>query len=539
MRQRFKLGLFMVAGLIMLSFITIRLNLDLGRSRYTQDLRNSRISAVLSDPFTNFGVKNTGIMEKEIMIDQIEQSSGAGPPEIESEFEHEGTVKIWAVNPGYRIDGQSDVGEFIELINFSKDPVDLTGLSLYYTNSSGNRSLLLSFPDGSSMRGERIILRYSKSPQKEEGDLVYTTSLAMSAGPIELRRDDELLDEICWTGKGNCAKAFKSSNPTTLVRASGDEGFVHSAEYLPEFDPLNPGLLLPEVPNIENEDIVDQPVSRCRKLELTEIYAYYDKDKTEQFIELHNPTDQAVDLQGCQLRYKKKLYALSTIIQPGEYYAYYPNGIFSLTKNPNTSNIVELIDSDNQVVDVLTYLHGQKKATSYAKFYDATGEEVWSYTYARTPGQVNIFQEFRSCEAGKVINPETGNCVKANVVTDVNGICPAGKYRNPLTGRCKKIETVEVKECAPGYERNPETKRCRKIKTANSGADYALVPTTRSSKNTFIAAGIVASVAGLGVLYVFWQFRREIVRSFRKVRQRVYDVCKHLVAWRGGRHRNK
>ena len=124
-------------------------------------------------------------------------------------------------------------------------------------------------------------------------------------------------------------------------------------------------------------------------------------------------------------------------------------------------------------------------------------------------------------------------------MTDANGVCPAGKYRNPLTGRCKKIETEKTKECAPGYERNPETKRCRKIKSANTGADYTLVPTTSGGKNVFIAAGVVITIIALGVLYVVWQFRREIVRTFRKAHQRVHDVRKDFLSRRSGRHRDK
>lgn len=526
MQRYLKLRYFIVTGLIIVSFMAIHSNY--GWSNYIQTDRINPTTTTLKDPFADLDMIKTDVIN--IGTEPFDVTTGTDPPKLDPEPQADQTVIIWAVNPGYRVDDQSDVGEFIELVNLSNDRVDLTGFSLYYTNSSGNRSLLLAFPDNSLMQGERVILRYSKSPEKNESDLVYTTSLAMSAGPLELWRDDDLLDELCWTGKTNCAKAFKSSNPTTLVRDLEKASFVHKEEYSPMFDKTNPGLLLPETSDVDDEATAEQPVPRCRKLEFTEVYAYYDKDKTEQFIELYNPSDQAINLQGCQLRYKKKLYALDAIIAPDEYYAYYPNGLFSLTKNPNTSNVVELIDADKQVVDELTYLHGQKKTTSYAKFYDSTGAEIWSHTYARTPGQANNYQEFRSCEAGKVINPETGNCVKADTVTDANGVCPAGKYRNPLTGRCKKIETVEAKECAPGYERNPETKRCRKVKTANTGADYTLVPTTSSGKNTFIAAGIVASIAGLGVLYVVWQFRREIVRTFRKVRQRVNDVRKDFVA---------
>lgn len=484
-----------------------------------------------------------------IMIVKTGEDDGDAPPGKtpvvdneplvpKDEFEHKSQVVIWAINPGYKINEQAETGELIELRNLSSDPVDLTGFALRYTNGSGNTLTLLEFPDGSVMQGETVLLRYNKSPNKNEGDLVYTTSLAMAAGPLELWQDDQLVDTVCWTGKTGCAKAFKSSSPTTLVRNITDGEFSHAEDYTPKFDPESPGLSLPIVPG-STDDAAEQPTPRCHKLEFSEIYSYYVDGKTEQFIELYNPTDQVVDTAGCQLRYKKKSYALGETIAPDSYYAYYPNGKFSLTKNPNTSNTVELVDADARVVDELTYIHGQKKATSYAKFYDSSGAETWSPTYVRTPNQANVYQEFRSCESGKVINPETGNCVKADSVADANGACPAGKYRNPLTGRCKTITKTVAKECTPGYERNPETKRCRKVKTANTGADYTLVPATHSDNKVFIAAGIVIVIVLLGISYVVWQFRREIIRSFRKARQRIDDVRKHFFARGRSRDRDK
>ena len=230
------------------------------------------------------------------------------------------------------------------------------------------------------------------------------------------------------------------------------------------------------------------------------------------------------------------------------YLVIYPGKLtpsFSLTKNPSSSNSVELIDVDKTTVDILVYPHGQKKSTTYAKFIDTDGSESWSLTYASTPGATNIYQEFRTCPTGKVINPATGNCIKVTTTKSSSSgtlaECPAGKYRNPLTGRCKKIETAsdEPKPCAEGYERNPETNRCRKLKAENDGAGYALVPTTYSGKPSFVAFGIVALLVTIGIVYIILQFRHEIARMLRKIRQRLHHVRKDLVARHIGFHRHK
>lgn len=461
-------------------------------------------------------------------------------------FSPKSELLISAVNPGYKIDGVSDVGELIELRNLTNAPLSLAGFSLRYTNGSGNSTTIISFSNGSLMAGEYLLIRYSKSPNSDAADLIYTTSLAMTAGPIELMYDGDVVDSVCWTGKNDCQKAFKSASPTTLVRNFDTGDFEHLAEYIPHFDPSNPSLILPPEPDgdssPDNDPNIDtSPATpRCRGLEFTEVYSYYSENQSEQFLELYNPTDEDITMDGCLLRYKKKEYALTGTISSDGYFAYYPGSTFSLTKNPTTSNNLELIDADGQLVDELVYLHGQKKSTAYAKFYDGDGSEMWSQTYLPTPGAANVYQEFRSCPAGKVINPATGNCINDPAASATVQDCPAGKYRNPLTGRCKTIETESIlKPCAEGYERNPTTNRCRKIQSENDGADYTLVPTTRSDKTTFVALGVVILLVSLGVIYIILQFRREIARALRKVRQRCDHLRKNLLSREVRRNRNK
>lgn len=456
------------------------------------------------------------------------------------EWKFNSDLIIWAINPGYTIDGTRDVGEFIELHRTTDASLSLAGYALRYTNTSGTETTLIEFSEGSSMAGESLLLRLARSPGSEQSDATYMTTLAMSAGKLEVIFEGKVVDEVCWSGKDGCAAAFKSAKPTVLLRKDQSNDFEHVTDYESTFDAAHPSLVLPEIPDeVEPTEI---PSTNCARLEFSEILAYYSDQKTEQFIELYNPSDQSVDLTGCELRYKKKTYPLSGVIAPDGYFAYYPNqsANFSLTKNPNTSNLIELVGSVS-VVDTLTYNHGQKKSTSYARFYDANGEEVWQQTYAPTPGSANVMQEFRTCPEGKVINIATGNCINASSAKTTSTDCPAGKYRNPLTGRCKNISstTSELKPCADGYERNPETNRCRKIKQDNNGADYPLVPETYSDQSTFIALWVVIILVLGGVIYIVLQFRYEIVRLQRKIRQRLHHIRKNLLARGIGFHRHK
>lgn len=508
------------------------------------------LGAALIATFTNsqtisiFADANTST--DPIISDNSESTETEIPssPELPSDqFTFTSDLVIKSINPGYTVDGTQNVGEFIELQRTTDDSLSLANYSVRYTTSSGKSTILLNFSEGSMLVGEFLLMRLARSPESDQSDITYMTTLAMGAGTVEILYNDvDVVDTICWGNvtTGNCVDAFKGAKPTTLARKAVSGTFEHLTEYTPTFDPLSPSLVFPS-PNppeesqdpseeLDDDSEPDPLSSHCYGLEFSEILSYYADDKSEQFIELYNPTDRDINLSYCSLRYKNKTYPLFGTIQANSYSAIYPTKLSSslaLTKNPNSSNTVELISADQSIVDVLVYSHGQKKSTSYAKFYDATGAEIWEITYSVTPSLENNYQEFRTCPEGKVINPDTGNCVKNSATTSTNTTeCPAGKYRNPLTGRCKNIESssTELKPCAEGYERNPETNRCRKTVAENDGAGYALVPTTSDSKSTFIALGAVILIVSFGIIYIILQFRHEIARAIRKIKQRLHHV---------------
>lgn len=422
-------------------------------------------------------------------------------------------IKIKAFNPGYTIDKVANVGEFIELVKVSDEPsVSLTGFSLRYANSSGNRSNIFEFPEGSKMTGEKILLRLASSPDSAKAELTYTKTLALEAGPLELVYRDRVVDSVCWKGK-ECLRKFTADDPTSIVQDLAKGEYSHESDYIPTFEEDRESYSPPPEDEDGGTDSTAEP--QCRGLIFNELLSYYENEKSEQFIELFNPTDEAIRLDGCQIQYKKKTYPIGGMMDAGSFYVYTPTE-FSLTKNPTAVNVLELVDVNGAVVDTVEYPHGQKKGTAYALFgYDADGAPQWRTTYRPTPGAENTEQQYRSCPEGKILNEATGNCVKAATLKTGLAECPDGKYRNPLTGRCKKIEEDTTKECKEGYERNPETGRCRKIKD-NSGAEYALVPETGGEKTVFVATMAIVGVGLLAGGYVIFQFRHEIVRFFHR-----------------------
>lgn len=450
-------------------------------------------------------------------VSGLDDAANDAGESVEDDEELEGSVElpefyIKAINPGYTIDGKSNVGEMIEIARReSDDLVSLAGLAVGYTNSSGNTSIIFEFPENSWMVGESVLLRLASSPGNELAAVNYTKTLAFKA-ELSLKMGEEVIDTVCWTGKEGCYKDFKSSKPTVLLRNLETGEFEHVAEYEPVYHADDYYL---EV--IKEEEGYGQAASQCKGLKFSEILSYYETSKSEQFIELYNTNAEQVLLDGCQIRYKNKNYLLSGVVGAEGYIVYYPTE-FSLTKNPTNGNTLELIDVNGEVVDVLKYPNGQRKGTAYAWIgYDEKGEDLWKVTYAPTPGEPNNYQEFKSCDEGKVLNEATGNCVKLSKVT--NKICPKGQYLNILTGRCKKNETAKEKTCKEGYYLNPDTGRCRKIKE-NKGADYSVEPENYEESSSFVALYAVLGVAGAGVIYLIYEFRHEIKKLFGRVFRR-------------------
>ncbi|MBR3056281.1 hypothetical protein IKG64_03240 [Candidatus Saccharibacteria bacterium] len=424
---------------------------------------------------------------------------------------------IKAINPGYTVDKISNVGEMIEIGSRTSDaPISLAGITIGYTNSSGNDSVLSEFPEHAWMSGETLLLRLASSPDSDLANITYTKTLAMKGG-LTLYRGEEVLDSVCWTGKDDCAKDFKSAKPTVLVRnlTTGDFEHLLVDDYEVKYSPDNYTITSEST---SEEEAAPKP-SQCRGMVFSEILSYYETLKSEQFIEFHNNSAEQILTDGCQVRYKNKLYTLSGILTADGYVAYYPSDLgFNLTKNPTNSNTIELIDTDGAVIDKLTYPNGQRKATSYAFIgYDEVGEEIWKVTYAPTPGAANNYQEYKTCEAGKVINEATGNCVKVATVTEK--VCKAGQYLNPLTGRCRNYPTTTEKTCKEGYYLNPDTGRCRKI-IENTGADYSVEPESYTEESSFIALYAVLGVVAVGLIYLIYEFRHEIKKIFVKIFRR-------------------
>lgn len=341
----------------------------------------------------------------------------------------------------------------------------------------------------------------------------------------------------------------------TLSKTVAGTVYIISSDGLTEFDAVEyPTLaagtswwLLDQVWQVSKQPspgIINQnpPVNHCDGVKLSEIGANVD----DQFIELVNVSDQPVNLSGCQLmtnRSATNYFAFEDeTLAPGAFRVV-KLADTTLTLTKTTSGTVYFYSSDGEL---------EIDSVGYADLAQGTSWSIidgsWAQTHAATPGLVNIYQEYPTCQDGYYRNLETGRCNKIVVATGP-ATCPAGQYRNQATNRCRKLETAStltpckegqernletnrcrkiaatvltLKPCADGYERNTETNRCRKI-VETAAAQFAVDPGPPSNTSQHLMVAALGVLAATTVILLF-QYRMELGQLIRKFRTQFLTV---------------
>lgn len=278
-------------------------------------------------------------------------------------------------------------------------------------------------------------------------------------------------------------------------------------------------------------------VNQCNGVVINEIAANVATE--DQYVELKNSSDAAIDLTGCALQTNRsmtKQYVFGPEwLEPGAYRTVYIKDT-GLTLTKTTSGIVYILSSDlTTETDAVTY-ENLDENTSWAK---VMGE--WTQTYAVTPGAENAWQQYPACESGYERNLETGLCNKIQESSGLATSCENGKERNPATNRCRTIVSTSslltpcasnqernpetnrcrvvessagLKPCAVNQERNPETNRCRN-KASSTTSDFPVQAIAQSGEAT-LGWWAFGGVGTLAAGYAGWEWRREVLSIIKK-----------------------
>ena len=505
--------------------------------------------------------------------------------------------------------GTNRAGEdLIELRNNSSEDVDITGWRVAYAGATAvSMSTVAHLRPTEVTPGWRLVLPtgayYLLGTQALvdahatlEVDQLFTTAIATVGGRLMVYdASDELVSAFAW----GTATVWPEGNPfspaaNVMERKMHDDVWhQNTRNNLADFAPgtLRTGYLLGQAEEVFDhclniagiqsvvpegwyrDDIsgncsdtvppMPPELNRCVGLVISEVGA----NLSEQFIEVYNAGDEAVDLGGCRLltnRSTTKYFQFGAEeLAAGDHRAVMIPDEADLTLTKTTSGTVYLVSEDGLLeVDSVSYAN-LRADTSWALFADE-----WHQTYAPTPGEPNVYEQFLPCDVGYVRNVETGRC-NAIVLVSEPAPCAPNQYRNPDTGRCRLIETGstlapcregqyrhpetnrcrnlsttastlvpcregqernpatnrcraiastadQLKPCQDGWERNPDTNRCRKIATLGSVTDFPVEPIVDTGKG-FAAWWALGGITLLGAGYGAWEWRRELATGMRRM----------------------
>jgi hypothetical protein len=422
--------------------------------------------------------------------------------------------------------------EFVELYNTQNMPLQVSGWKLRYISASGGTTNdLASFNGQVAAHGYVLIAHAGYYP---EADLFFGTAtsagmLAKTGGHVELvNSSDTVVDKVGW---GTAAQAQTKPVSAMLPGQSAERGTdpgglpLYSANNFNDFTaqtiptsqagnytvssisetaspeptptPASTPTPVPVITQPNGQEVtlpadgnaMTPPIiPTCNGVVISELLPNpAGSDTGHEFIELHNPTDETIALDGCSMQTSAsttKTFAFSqSRLQPGEYHSF-SDSVTGLTLPNSAGGTVWLTDAAVEL-QALTYPGAMDDDTTWNLV-----DNVWSASFTPTPGAANVATPLKPCDDGEVRNPDTNRCVSNTATaassntsspssTDVSvanttpAACKAGQERNPATNRCRAIASTAANAtvaCKAGQERNPETNRCRNVATAASAA---------------------------------------------------------------------
>ena len=436
--------------------------------------------------------------------------------------------------------------EFIEIYNSAADDIEILNMNVKVFNSTvsgtAQPTQTFEFAEGYIEAGSFILIKQdglendipgtslTKNADKAYGitNNIITTSGSTTGGRIDLTIDNETAS-VCWGTWANSILSTIYCNYTVTV-----------ADRTVAVTPLCIDDCLDNTVGFGGYHKKFYP-QYCEYLQLSEISV------GEQWIEIYNKSNVFItssNLETCVIEIPNpdnnnpyQRYFLSQVgdIGPSEYSVIEMSITRTFTKANEKKNGRLIVIRDSAGTYSSVYYHPQKADTSLALI-----DNEWKITYHVTRGEENIYQQWQTCEAGKIINEKTGNCIKEPeppadcaegyfrnpesgrckkiAVKEPLSECAVGYFRNPLTNRCKKIAVNEgPKPCQEGWERNPETNRCRKIISSDK-ALFGVEQMDSETENMWGWAGGAGLMAIAGI--TGWQFKPEMSRAFRKLRRK-------------------
>lgn len=482
-----------------------------------------------------------------------------------------------------------NTNEFVSLYNFSNAPVDLeaTGLYLEYAKSAfaSDSCMLADWPTGSSTSEVKLVGVLEPGAVKSVS-ISLTDRVGGSLRLVSRNSSTAIYDAVHWGDtdspapcssdkasipyNGDSLQRYKdcaTGSPVATGSSSNDFAITSTPSPGAYAGVMTDTCQVPE-PNDPDEEAPPVLKLGCEGVVISEVLPNPSgSDTGHEFIELYNPSDEVITLDGCALQVagSSKQHVFYDSVIESQSYLSFSDTITGLTL-PNTAGATVWLLSTEQVeISVAAYPGGLADGVAWGNI-----NGTWQITYAPTPQGINQAMPYPPCSAGQERNPETNRCVSiavasANVVACKEGqernletnrcraivvataltTCKLGQERNPETNRCRSAigATSTLKSCEAGQERNPETNRCRKVASAaiqaacKAGQERSK-ETNRCRKITMkgsliasvkdVQTGAAASktswyITGIVVLaalaYAIYEWRQDILLRLRRLKK--------------------
>jgi hypothetical protein len=316
--------------------------------------------------------------------------------------------------------------EYIELYNSGAEPVNMLGWTIVYINSSNKESTLYSFdkpflflPNTFAI-GKLATSEATYLPDVLP-DFTYKDGLAATAGGIQIKNvEGQIVDLLKWTssqsyiddvtitgligGKSaqrrcdNTQTIFTTDKPTqNYTVASVTPRLITCDSPIEQEDPEDNDTTDTDTDKIDQEialpDIESTEPSQRIRLPIVLNELFIDPttpltDANDEYVELYNPNDIALDVSGYRIRVGATTkymhsFALGTMIGAREYLVVSAKD--SSVSLSNSGGIAEVYNDINEVVDSTTY----EKAIPGASWARGTGDQ-WVWTIMPTLNSQNI-----------------------------------------------------------------------------------------------------------------------------------------------------
>ncbi len=315
--------------------------------------------------------------------------------------------------------------EFIELYNTGLTSLDLNKFTIEYFNSpapaENAEPVKQSIPaDGLLLPNKTIVLAVDKQQIPDSLDSPFS-SLSDSGGLVRISdQEGNIQDEFAWTSTSSLAIApvvFLSTSTTnrtkSFIRDLDDQGnpvLVNPTWQLltpapqsnvlqpapkPEPEPETPPSETPQT-DTENQ-VTETPLLEVNDTgpvllppQITELLpnpAPPANDSTDEYIELYNPNDEAIDLNEYRLQsgnsYSYNYTFKDDILAPKEYKAFYVMETGALLAN--SGGRARLLDPSGEMVSETSPYDDAAEGQTWSLI-----NGNWQWTTTPTPGSVNI-----------------------------------------------------------------------------------------------------------------------------------------------------